>query len=83
MTMKHCPKCGSTNVSFPLLYRPSIWMCLDCGYEGAFIIEGDMHAEKCRSAPEIDAASLIGLKEDPTWTIETVKWTNGTELCCG
>jgi hypothetical protein len=22
-----------------VFYRPSIWKCLDCGYEGAFIIE--------------------------------------------
>jgi hypothetical protein len=26
--------------------RPSIWKCLDCGYEGAFIIEDGELAEK-------------------------------------
>jgi DNA-directed RNA polymerase subunit M len=38
--VKFCPKCGSTNVNFAVFYRPSIWRCLDCGYEGAFIAEG-------------------------------------------
>lgn len=80
MKVKHCPKCDSTNVSFPSLYRPSIWMCRNCDYEGAFIIEGDIHAEKCRSTPEIDTTSLIELKEGPILTIETVKWTNSAEL---
>jgi len=37
--MKCCPKCGSTNINPLVFYRPSIWKCLDCGYEGAFIIE--------------------------------------------
>jgi ribosomal protein L37AE/L43A len=44
--MKCCPKCGSTNISFLVFYRPSIWRCSDCGYEGTFIIEGSMFAEK-------------------------------------
>ena len=39
--MKCCPKCGSTNINFAVFYRPSIWKCSDCGYEGAFIIEND------------------------------------------
>jgi ribosomal protein L37AE/L43A len=44
--MKYCPKCGSANVNSPVFYRPSIWKCSDCGYEGAFIIEGSIFAEK-------------------------------------
>jgi DNA-directed RNA polymerase subunit M len=44
--VKHCPKCGSSNVNFLSFYRPSIWKCLDCGYEGAFIIEDSVLAEK-------------------------------------
>jgi hypothetical protein len=44
--MKCCPKCGSTNINFLVFYRPSIWKCLDCGYEGAFIIEDGGLAEK-------------------------------------
>jgi ribosomal protein L37AE/L43A len=44
--MKFCPKCGSTNVNFLVYYRPSIWKCLDCGYEGAFIVEDGKFAEK-------------------------------------
>lgn len=45
-TIKFCPKCGSTNINFPIFYLPSIWKCLDCGYEGAFIIEDSELAEK-------------------------------------
>jgi hypothetical protein len=44
--MKHCPKCGSTNINPLVFYRPSIWKCSDCGYEGAFIIEGSVLTEK-------------------------------------
>jgi hypothetical protein len=44
--MKCCPKCGSTNMTFPAFYRPSIWKCLDCGYEGAFIVENGKLPEK-------------------------------------
>ncbi len=44
--MRFCPKCGSTNINFPIFYRPSIWKCLDCGYEGALIVENGKLAEK-------------------------------------
>jgi len=44
--IKFCPKCGSTNINFPIFYRPSIWKCLDCGYEGAFIVEDSKLATK-------------------------------------
>jgi len=37
--MKCCPKCGSTEINPAVFYRPSIWRCSDCGYEGAFIID--------------------------------------------
>jgi len=43
---KFCPKCGSTNVNFLVFYRPSVWRCLNCGYEGAFIVEDSKLAEK-------------------------------------
>jgi RNA polymerase subunit RPABC4/transcription elongation factor Spt4 len=43
---KYCPKCGSTNLNFLIFYRPSIWKCLDCGYEGALIVEDGMLAEE-------------------------------------
>jgi transposase len=81
--MKHCPKCGSTNINSAVLYRPSIWKCLDCGYEGAFIIEGRKPTEKCGRTPENDATPSIGWKENPAWTIGTVKWTNDAEPHCG
>jgi hypothetical protein len=44
--MKCCPKCGSTNVNPLVFYRPSIWRCLDCGYEGAFIVDDGAFAAK-------------------------------------
>ena len=44
--LKHCPKCGSTNINPLVFYRPSIWKCLDCGYEGAFMIGGNTFAEE-------------------------------------
>jgi DNA-directed RNA polymerase subunit M len=43
---KFCPKCGSTNINFLVFYRPSIWRCLDCGYEGVFMVEDGKLAEK-------------------------------------
>ena len=46
--IKFCPKCGSTNINILPIYRPSIWKCLDCGYEGAFIVEDSKLAEKIR-----------------------------------
>jgi len=44
--IKFCPKCGSANINCLIFYRPSIWKCLDCGYEGAFIVEDGKLAEK-------------------------------------
>jgi len=44
--VKFCPKCGSTNLNVLVFYRPSLWRCLDCGYEGAFILEDSKLAEK-------------------------------------
>jgi len=44
--LKFCPKCGSENLNVLVFYRPSIWKCLDCGYEGAFILEDSKLAEK-------------------------------------
>jgi len=44
--MKFCPKCGSTNLNFLSFFNPSIWVCLNCGYQGAFIVEDSMLAEK-------------------------------------
>jgi hypothetical protein len=46
MGIKCCPNCGSTNVNFLVFYRPSTWRCLDCGYEGAFIIEDGNFTEQ-------------------------------------
>ncbi|HEY4675140.1 MAG TPA: hypothetical protein VIH48_03705 [Candidatus Bathyarchaeia archaeon] len=46
--VKFCPKCGSAHINFLIFYRPGIWRCLDCDYEGAFIIEDSKLAEKIR-----------------------------------
>jgi hypothetical protein len=40
------PKRCSTNVNFSVFFCPSIWECLDCDYESAFIIEDSRLAEK-------------------------------------
>ena len=47
--VKFCPKCGSSNVNFLAFYRPSIWKCLDCGYEGAFMLEDSDLADRIRA----------------------------------
>ena len=47
-TMKFCPKCGSANINVLAFYSPSTWKCLNCGYEGAFILEDSNLAEKIR-----------------------------------
>lgn len=44
--IKFCPRCGSPNINALVFYRPSIWRCLDCGYEGTFIIQDGTLAEK-------------------------------------
>jgi ribosomal protein S27E len=49
VTAKFCPKCGSSNINVLVFYRPSTWKCLNCGYEGAFILEDSNMAEKIRS----------------------------------
>jgi ribosomal protein S27AE len=45
-SVKFCPKCGSANINVLAFYRPSTWKCLDCGYEGAFILEDSNLAEE-------------------------------------
>jgi len=46
--IKFCPKCGSTNLNFLVFYHTSVWKCLDCGYEGAVIVEDSKLAGKIR-----------------------------------
>ncbi len=45
---KYCPKCGSPEVDFLVYFNPSIWRCLNCGYEGVFVVEGSEFADKIR-----------------------------------
>jgi len=70
--VQFCPKCGSTNVTFAVFYRPSIWKCLDCGYEGALIIGDSPMAEKTREKSVLALAECeVGASEFPrpelTW----------------
>jgi len=44
--IKFCPRCGSPNINVLVFYRPSIWRCLDCRYEGTFIVQDRALAEK-------------------------------------
>ena len=44
--VRFCPRCGSTNLNPLVFYRPSTWKCLECGYEGVFIIGDRELAEK-------------------------------------
>ncbi len=44
--IKFCPRCGSPKINTLVFYRPSIWRCLDCGYQGTFIIQDSALAEK-------------------------------------
>ncbi len=51
-SVRFCPKCGSTNLNVSVFYRPSIWKCLNCGFEGAFILEDSILPEKVREEYE-------------------------------
>lgn len=44
--IRFCPRCGSPDINAVVFYRPSIWKCLNCGYEGTFIIQNGTLAEK-------------------------------------
>jgi DNA-directed RNA polymerase subunit M len=47
---KFCPRCGSPRIDFLIYYRPSLWKCQECGYEGSFLIEGVELARKIRES---------------------------------
>lgn len=47
---KFCPKCGSPRLDFLIYYRPSLWKCQECDYEGSFTIEGIELAKKMRES---------------------------------
>lgn len=46
--MKFCPICGSSNIEWTLPQTWSRWICKDCGYEGALIVENGELAEELR-----------------------------------
>ncbi len=52
--LKYCPKCGSSNITVVVFYRPSIWKCLNCGYEGAIVLENGSIAAKLRENSEAE-----------------------------
>jgi DNA-directed RNA polymerase subunit M len=47
-TMKYCPRCGSSNIGWPLPYDRQKWECKDCGYIGSLIVEDGEIAEEIR-----------------------------------
>jgi len=77
--LKHCPKCGSTHLAPDVFYRPSIWRCSDCGYEGAFIIEGDAFAGLTQER-NLQISGTIGLREmglrENVWEEPAEDWQN-------
>ena len=46
--MKFCPNCGSHNIDWVLPHDRQKWMCKDCGYMGAFIIDDGEIAEEIK-----------------------------------
>jgi transposase-like protein len=66
--VKYCPRCGSENLTIAAFFKPSIWVCLDCGYEGALTVEDRKLAEKIRErfahALEELGNEVSGLKGD-------------------
>ena len=75
--MKCCPKCDSTNINFLVFYRPSIWKCLDCGYEGAFIIEDCELAEKMQERCQQRCNIIDWAAEEHRidgWEVSTDNW---------
>ncbi len=52
--LKYCPKCGSSNITVVVFYRPSIWKCLNCEYEGAIVLENGSIAAKLREKSEAE-----------------------------
>jgi len=72
--MKCCPKCGSTNINSLVFYRPSTWNCLDCGYEGAFIIEGSELTEEMQERYRKRCSIIGGVEGEPrmdSWDVST------------
>ena len=47
-TMKYCPRCGSSNIGWPLPHDRQKWECKDCGYIGPLIVEDGEIAEEIR-----------------------------------
>ena len=74
---KSCPKCGSSNITFAAFFKPSIWRCLDCGYEGAFVDENDQPVK--RLYKEIRNQQLFKIPDfqDSTSTLSTASPANG------
>jgi len=75
--IKRCPKCGSTNINFLVFYRPSIWKCLDCGYEDAFIIEDGELLEKMQERYQKRCTIIDWAEEErrmDNWDGSTDNW---------
>ena len=46
--VKFCPICGSANIGWLIPHDRQKWICKDCGYIGAFIVEDGKLAEEIR-----------------------------------
>lgn len=74
--VKCCPKCGSTNINFLVFYRPSVWKCLDCGYEGAFIIKDSEFGDKMQERYLGRCNTINRVEREP----HTSNWDHKQEL---
>jgi len=45
---KYCPNCGSTNIKWINPQMWSHWICYNCGYQGAIVLEDEEIAEEVR-----------------------------------
>lgn len=59
-----CPRCGSASMTSAAFYKPSIWMCFDCSYEGVAIIEVNDPPENIQSTIKSDE---IAMSESETY----------------
>lgn len=51
--MKFCPRCGSKNLNY-MPWLGERYVCKDCGYQGALVIEDGEFAEEIRNKFEAE-----------------------------
>ena len=50
---KFCPRCGSKNLNYTP-WLGEIYVCRECGYQGALVVEDGGIADALGKKPEID-----------------------------